>query len=161
MMASKYFAGLAPIGWKVVSVDSGETGQSNSAAANAIDGDPTTIWQTRLNAGVVSADPTMPRQLTVDMGSSQRIAGFTYLPRLDEIQDGVVEIYRFENSVDGQNWRTNVDSGRFGNIENNPVLQEVPFAPVNARFFRFTALQGLGARGSASAAEISVLPAEK
>jgi alpha-L-fucosidase len=95
------------------------------------------------------------------MGSSQRIAGFTYLPRQDKIQDSIVETYRFETSVDGQNWTTDVDSGRFGNIENNPVLQEVPFPPVDARFFRFTALRGLGAKGSSSAAEISVLPAEK
>jgi alpha-L-fucosidase len=62
--------------------------------------------------------------------------------------------------VDGQNWTANVDSGRFWNIENNPVLQEVPFTPVNARFFRFTAVKEIGANGLASAAEISVLTAE-
>jgi alpha-L-fucosidase len=156
MMASKYFAGLAPIGWKVVSVDGEETGQADGTAANAIDGNPATIWQTRSNP-----DQALPHQLTIDIGSSQRIAGFTYLPRQDKIQDGVVETYRFETRVDGQNWTTNVDSGRFGNIKNNPVLQEVPFPPVDARFFRFTALRVLGSKGSASAAEISVLPAEK
>jgi alpha-L-fucosidase len=154
MMASRYLAGLSPIGWKVVTVDDQGSDQANSPAANAIDGNPNTIWQTRLNT-----DLALPHQLTVDMGSSQRIAGFTYLPRQDGSRDGVVETYRFETSVDGQNW-TNVDAGRFGNIDNNPVLQEVLFAPVDARFFRFTALQGLGAKGSTSAAEISVLPAE-
>ena len=47
MVAAKSFAGLTPIGWKVASVDSQETGQANGAAANAIDGNPSTIWQTR------------------------------------------------------------------------------------------------------------------
>jgi alpha-L-fucosidase len=153
MMASKHFAGLAPTGWKVVSVDSED--QSNGSAANAIDGNPATLWQTRSDADLV-----LPHQLTVDMGSVQRIAGLTYLPRQDRTHDGVVETYGFETSVDGQNWTINVESGRFGNIRNNPILQEVPFAPINARFFRFTALKELGSKGRASVAEISVLPAE-
>ena len=152
MVTSKYFPGLAPSGWKVVSVDSEE---ENSPASNAIDGDPTTIWQTRLNA-----DLALPHQLTVDMGSVQQIAGFTYLPRRDGTRNGIVENYRFETSVDGENWTTNIDSGRFGNMRNNPELQEVTFTPLNARFFRFTALQELGTNGWTSAAEVSVLPAE-
>jgi alpha-L-fucosidase len=152
MMASKYFSGLAPLGWKVVSTDSEE---ANGPAVNAIDGNPSTIWQSH-----PSADLALPHQLTVDMGSLHRIAGFSYLPRRDGARIGVVQSYRFETSVDGLNWTTDVDSGHFENIRNNPELQEVTFAPVDARFFRFTALQELGANGSASAAEISVLPAE-
>jgi alpha-L-fucosidase len=152
MVTSKYFAGLASIGWKVVSVDSEE---ANSPASYAIDGNPATIWQTRLDA-----DRLLPHQITVDMGSAQRIAGFTYLPRQDRSHDGVVENYRFETSVDGHDWTVDVDSGRFGNIQNNPELQEVQFAPVSAQFFRFTALKDIGTNGRTSAAEISVLPAE-
>jgi alpha-L-fucosidase len=152
MMASKYFAGLAPIGWKVVSVDSED---ANHPAVHAIDGNPATIWQTRSNA-----DAALPHCIVVDMGSTQWIAGFSYQPRQDRSHDGVVDIYRFETSVDGQNWTTAVDSGRFWNIENNPVVQEVPFAPVHARFFRFTALKELGVNGLTSAAEISVLAAD-
>jgi len=152
MVSSKHFAGLAPIGWRVVDVDSQD---ANSPASYAIDGDPATIWQTRLDA-----NSSLPHQITVDMGNAQRIAGFTYLPRKDGSHNGVVESYRFETSLNGQEWITNVDSGRFGNIQNNPELQEVPFAPVSARFFRFTALKGFGANGSTSAAEISVLPDE-
>jgi alpha-L-fucosidase len=154
MVAAKSFAGLAPIGWKVVSVDSQETDQTN-AAANAIDGNPSTIWQTRSNA-----DLSLPHYISVDMGTPHRIAGLTYLPRQDGSLNGVVENYRFETSLDGSNWTTNIDAGRFGNIRNNPSLQEVTFAPVNARFFRFTALQEINRNGSTSAAEISVLPAD-
>ena len=152
MVTSKNFAGLAPIGWRVVSVDSEE---ANDPASNAIDGNAATVWQTGQNP-----ERPLPHQITVDMGSAQRIAGFTYLPRRDESRSGVVESYRFESSVNGHDWIANVDSGHFGNIRNNPELQEVPFAPVDARFFRFTALKGLGTDGLTSAAEISVLPAE-
>jgi alpha-L-fucosidase len=155
MVAAKSFAGLTPIGWKVASVDSQETGLTNGAAANAIDGNSSTIWQTRLNA-----DLSLPHYLTVDMGTPHRITGLTYLPRQDGSLNGVVENYRFETSLEGRNWTTNIDAGRFGNIRNNPSLQEVTFAPVNARFFRFTALQEITTNGWTSAAEISVLPAE-
>ncbi len=151
MLASKLFAGLAPTGWKVVSVSSAD---SNNPAGNAIDGDPDTIWQTQADA--VSASP---QQITVDMGSLHRIAGFSFLPRQDGSREGIVDNYRFETSVDGQKWTTDVDSGHFENIRNNPELQEVTFAPVTARFFRFTPLHTLGVAGRANAAEISVLPA--
>jgi alpha-L-fucosidase len=154
IVASKPFVGLPPTGWKVVGVDSQETAGADNAAANAIDGNSSTFWHTSWNN-----DLALPHYLTVDMGSSHRIAGFTYLPRQDGNPNGVVESYRFETSVDGRNWTTNVASGTFANIRNNPSLQEVTFAPVNARYFRFTALQEINANGWTSAAEISVLPA--
>ncbi|MGA2176463.1 MAG: discoidin domain-containing protein [Verrucomicrobiota bacterium] len=154
IVASKPFVGLSPTGWKVVGVDSQETAGADNAAANAIDGNSATFWHTSWNS-----DLALPHYLAVDMGSSHRIAGFTYLPRQDGNPNGVVERYRFETSVDGRNWTTNVASGTFANIRNNPSLQEVTFAPVKARFFRFTALREINAKGWTSAAEISVLPA--
>ena len=93
------------------------------------------------------------------MGETHRIAGFTYLPRQDGMLNGVVERFRFETSTDGASWTTNIASGRFDNIQNNPGLQEVSFAPVQAHYFRFTALRSIWNSGWTSAAEISVLPA--
>ena len=154
VLASKSFAGLLPIGWKVIGVDSQETAGADNAAANAIDNNSSTFWHTRWND-----DLTLPHYIMVDMGTSHRIAGFTYLPRQDGNPNGTVESYRFETSTDGANWTTNLASGTFANIRNNPSLQEVTFAPVNARFFRFTALREINANGWTSAAEISVLPA--
>ncbi|TAL05099.1 MAG: coagulation factor 5/8 type domain-containing protein [Verrucomicrobia bacterium] len=150
---SRIFAGLMPIGWKVVSVDSEETGGADNSAARAIDGDSATIWHTRWNA-----DQRQPHSITVDMDKTNRIGGFTYLPRQDGLLNGVVEKYRFETSTDGANWTTNIANGSFANIQNNPSLQEVNFAPVNARYFRFTSLQAIWNSGWTSAAEISVLP---
>jgi alpha-L-fucosidase len=154
ILASKTFTGRVPTGWKVVAVNSQETAGGDNAAANAIDDDSSTFWHTRWND-----DLKLPHYITVDMGTSHRIAGFTYLPRQDGNPNGTVENYRFETSTDGANWTTNIVSGTFANIRNNPSLQQVTFAPVNARFFRFTALQEINRNGWTSAAEISVLPA--
>jgi alpha-L-fucosidase len=154
IVASKTFAGLPPTGWKVVAVDSEEMAGENNGAANAIDGKSSTFWHTRWNA-----DLALPHSITVDMGSSHRIAGFTYLPRQDGNPNGTVANYRFETSTDGASWTTNIAAGTFANIRNNPSLQIVDFAPVNARFFRFTALKEVNGSGWTSAAEISVLPA--
>jgi alpha-L-fucosidase len=152
--ASKSFAGMLPTGWKVAAVDSEETAGEDNAAANAIDDDSSTIWHTRWND-----DLELPHFITIDMGTPRRIGGFTYLPRQDSIRNGTVVQYRFETSADGVNWTTNVDSGRFNNIQNNPSVQNVTFAPIDARYFRFTALQEIWSNGWTSAAEISVLPA--
>jgi len=154
ILASKSFAGRLPIGWKVVSVDSQETTGADNSAANAIDNNSSTFWHTRW-----ADDLALPHHLTVDMGATHRIAGFTYLPRQDGNPNGTVENYRFETSTDGVSWTTNLAAGTFANIRNNPSLQIVDFAPVNARFFRFTALQEVNGSGWTSAAEISVLPA--
>ena len=150
---SRIFAGLMPIGWKVVSVDSEETAGADNSAARAIDGDSATFWHTRWNA-----DQRQPHSITVDMGKTHRIGGFTYLPRQDGLLNGVIEKYRFETSADNVSWTTNIAGGSFANIQNNPSLQEVSFAPVTARYFRFTSLQAIWNSGWTSAAEISVMP---
>jgi alpha-L-fucosidase len=156
IVASKSFAGLPTTGWKIVAVDSEDTNATDNSAARAIDGNSSTFWHTRWND-----DLSLPHFITVDMGNEHRIAGFTYLPRQDGTQNGTVERYRFETSADGAHWITNIVSGTFANIRNNPSLQEVNFAPVTARYFRFTALREINRNGWTSAAEISVLPAGK
>lgn len=150
MLATKYFTSLSPIGWKIVSVDSQDP---SGPAVNAIDGNSATFWQTS-----PSADSAATHQMTVDMGRVEQIAGFTYLPRQDGVREAIVQSYRFETSLDGVSWTVDVDAGRFGNVRNNPILQEIPFTTVDARFFRFTALQS--SNGRSSAAEISVIPAD-
>jgi alpha-L-fucosidase len=154
IVTSKTFAGLPPANWKVVAADSQEVVGGNNGAANAIDGNSSTFWHTRWNE-----DLKLPHFITVDMGTLHHIGGFTYLPRQDEILNGTIERYRFETSADGTSWTTNIVSGTFANIRNNPSLQQVTFAPVDARFFRLTALREINGSGWTSAAEISVLPA--
>lgn len=149
---SKTVVGLAPAGWKVVLPAGEETG---FPAAHAIDADAATYWKVRATTG-----PAPRPALTVDMGGPQHIAGFAYLPRQDWNPMSAVDRCRFETSLDGLTWTTQVKEQFFGNIRNNPILQEVRFAPVEARFFRFTALHDLDDNGWVGAAEITVLPAK-
>jgi alpha-L-fucosidase len=140
MLVSKRFPGFIPTGWKLVGDGQGGV---------AIDGNPATVWQAKTAA--------LPTSLTVDMGRALRIGGFSYLPSSDAI--GAIDSYRFETSLDGRNWTTTVAEDRFGNIGNDPSLQEVTFAAVTARYFRLTALK-LAKGTVARIAEISVLPIE-
>jgi alpha-L-fucosidase len=155
VVGTRDFTGLSPRGWKVVAVDSEETGQGRNGAALAIDGDPGTFWHTRW-----SEDLHLPHAITVDMGEPHRIAGLVYLPRQDGMLNGTVERFRFETSVDGVAWAMAIDDGSFANVRNNPDRQEARFAPVKARFFRFTALSEVWNNGWTSAAEISVIAAD-
>jgi alpha-L-fucosidase len=154
VIGTRNFAGVSPRGWKVVEVDSEEVTKGRNGAALAIDGDSATYWHTRWDF-----DLKLPHHITVDMGQVRRIAGFVYLPRQDGLLNGTAEHFRFETSEDGKAWTVNVEKGTFSNVRNNPDLQEVRFAPVNARYFRYTVLQEVWGNGWASAAELSVIPA--
>jgi alpha-L-fucosidase len=156
VVGTRNFAGLSPKGWKVVEVDSEEVQGGRNDAAFAIDGDSNTYWHTRW-----SADLKLPHHITVDMGQVHRIAGFVYLPRQDGMLNGTVEHFRLQTSEDGKTWATAVEKGTFSNVRNNPDLQEVRFPAVKARFFRFTALDEVWRNGWTSAAELSVIPADK
>lgn len=148
---SRSFAGLSPLGWKVVAVDSEE---ANNAARLAIDGSPDTFWHTSFGE-----PQKKPHTVTIDMGQAHRIAGLAYLPRQDGQLGGTVENFRFETSEDGVTWRTDVEKGRFGNVHNNPDWQEARFAPTTVRYFRFTGLDDVWRSGWVNAAELTVIPA--
>jgi alpha-L-fucosidase len=151
VMGTRDFIGLSPRGWKVVAVDGAEAGQP---AASAIDGDPATYWETHWEGG-----QRLPHVIAVDMGAAHRIAGLVYLPRQDGQLNGTVENYRFETSEDGVHWGAAIGRGTFANIRNNPDWQQARFTPVNARYFRFTALDDVWRNGWTNAAELSVIPA--
>ena len=154
VIGARNFTGLSPRGWKVVEVDSEEVTQGDNGARLAIDGDPSTHWHTRWNA-----DLKQPHHITIDMGQPHRIAGFVFLPRQDGLLNGTADRYRFETSEDGKAWTVHVDGGSFANVRNNPDQQEVRFAPITARYFRYTVLAEVWGNGWASAAELSVIPA--
>jgi len=150
LVAAKTIVGAAPLGWSAHS-------SATSNASQAIDADPQTVWEIRLSDRASSSNAAA---LVIDMGGIRRIRGFAYLPRQDWNFKGVVDRYRFETSVDGIRWVTEVPAGEFGNIKNNPVLQEVEFTPVEARYFRFTPLRDVERSNLAHVAEITVLPAD-
>lgn len=154
LTAIRTVVGLAPTGWKVVRVEGALEAAAGFSADQVIDAQARTLWKVRADPD----GPVRPR-ITINMGGLKRIGGFAYLPRQDWNPQGMVDRGRFETSADGTQWTTHVATAEFGNVRNNPMLQEVTFAPVEARFFRFTALRSVEQDGWVTVAEITVLPA--
>jgi alpha-L-fucosidase len=144
--------GLAKAKWSILDCDSENS--DNESAAKAIDDNPGTIWHTRYNGG---ADP-MPHHISVDMGEIVAIRGFTYTPRQDPWDGGIIMSARFEVSPDGKNWTIVADKVNFDNIVNSRQQQVIKLEKsMNARYFRMTALRTANDGNCASAADISVL----
>ena len=79
----------------------------------------------------------MPIDLVVDLGKTENLTGFKYLPAR---RGGVISHYQFFVSPDNKKWIL-VNEGEFSNIQNNPVIQEKSFPAVEARYIKFTALR--------------------
>lgn len=135
--------------WSVVSPGNAHQGFGEE---RAIDGQASTFWHTPWSGNTGNH----PHSLTVDLGETLELKGFSYLPRSDGNLSGVCERYRFEISSDGITWRK-VSEGSFGNIRNNPVLQEIFFRQESARFIRFTSLSSVNNDPYLSVAEIGVI----
>jgi beta-galactosidase len=64
-------------GWTVAFADSEEHLQEDGTAGNAIDGQTANFWHTEWSA----TQPNHPHQLVLDLGKSQTVSGFRYVPR--------------------------------------------------------------------------------
>jgi beta-galactosidase len=71
---------LSHEGWTIAYVDSEEQLREDGSAENAIDGQTANYWITEWGA----AQPGYPHQLVIDLGKSQTISGFRYVPRPGE-----------------------------------------------------------------------------
>jgi YVTN family beta-propeller protein len=96
---------LPRAGW-TVSADSVELTGENGAAANAIDGNPATIWHTQWQ----TASPGYPHSFVVNLGGAQNLGGFRYTPRSGG-GNGTIATYRFYVSSDGVNWGSPIKTG--------------------------------------------------
>ena len=113
-------------------------------AAYAFDGKPETMWEIG----------RCPSHFRVDMKKEYTVNGFAYLPRQDGKTHGMTSRYRFETSLDGNNW-TIAAEGEFGNLRANPVEQIISITPQKARYIRFFSTAALDGKGS-SVAELKI-----
>ena len=154
------FTVLETSGPTLLYVDSEEVVGEDGAAANALDGDPTTIWHTNYMGG---QDP-LPHDLAVDLGMTKQLSGITYLPRQDSGVNGRIGQYEVYVSNAGTppttplvvgEW-TLVASGTFPNVA---TKQDVLFnAPVSARYVWLRAITEVNNAGPwTSVAEFTVL----
>ena len=142
-------SGLARLGAKVLETDSEDAANGN-VAANAIDGDPETIWHTRWQP----ANAPMPHQITLDLGRELTLDALTYLPR-QEMANGRIaraEIY-CAKTLDA--WGAPVATVSWPNSDQ---LQSVHFSsPVLARYLRIRVLSEVNGNPFASIAELGIV----
>lgn len=121
-------------------------------ADKAIDGDPTTVWTS-------AKDASYPHTLTLDLGETLGLKGFTYTPDASDHRSGTVYKYRVYVSTDGENWGQPVAEGQFDNIQNNPLEQRVRFKQtMPGQFLRFVAVESTNGKETwARVAELGVI----
>lgn len=135
---------ISPAKWSV-------TSSTDKKADALIDSNTDTFWrQPKAGEG--------PTAVTVDLGESLPLHGFTYLPRQDGKKEGIVYRYAVSVSQDGKAWSAPVSQGAFSNINNSPVLQTIRFtAPQTARYLKFDALETTENSPAVTIAELGVL----
>jgi galactose oxidase len=134
-----------------VTADSEELVGQNGAAANAVDGDPSTIWHTQWR----DPAPPHPHWIAIDLKSATAFGGLTYLPRPAGSRNGNIGQYQIHVSNDGVSWGSPVATGTFADDGNQ---KSITFSAVTARYVRLTALTEAGGRGPwTTAAEIGLL----
>jgi hypothetical protein len=135
-------------GWSAVA-DSAETAAENGAAANAVDGDPSTIWHTAYSGGVAP----MPHWLDITLTEPHVIDKLTYLPRQGGGTNGNIANYEVSVSNDGVSWGTPIATGTFSA---GAEVKTVTFPPVSAKHVRLRALSSQNGQPFTSAAEVNL-----
>ena len=149
LTATKVF-GADKVTLKVVKVDSEETGGEDGKGANAVDGDPATIWHTQWQ----DANPECPHEIIIELSRACSIKGFTYLPRQDEQVNGTIKDYEFFVSDDGKEFGVAVKKGTFGEGKETKTIL---FTPKQAKFIKLKALSEINGQAWTSAAEIGIV----
>ena len=136
--------------WKIVRVSSENTGNSKYAA-NAIDGDPDTLWHSKFSGGTVPP----PHELVIDLGSPHRIRGFVYLGRQDGGWNGAAKDIEFAISDSADAFGTPAVKSTLKKIK---TPQTLDCAPTTGRYVLLRILsEQREVNELGSAAEIGVL----
>ncbi|MEV4263697.1 endo-alpha-N-acetylgalactosaminidase family protein [Kribbella sp. NPDC049584] len=134
---------------KVADVDS-EDVATGGAATMAIDGNPSTIWHSAWSE--VPTPAGFPHHITLDLGSTYTVNGFSYLPRQSGT-NGMFKGYELYVSPDGQDWGTPVATGEF---PNSTAVQRLNFTPRPGRYVKLVGTSSLNGAVFGSAAELNV-----
>jgi alpha-L-fucosidase len=127
--------------WKVVGID-------NQRINDVVDGNPVTAWYQPQNK-------KMPVDLVIDLGKTENLTGFRYLPGQSRTA-GVISNYQFYVSTGNEQWQL-VSEGEFSNIQNNPLWQVKTFNAAKARYIKLRALKNTQNNDGAGYAEVDVI----
>lgn len=142
--------GAVPRSRLSIAAVSSQGAAASEAAANAIDGDPTSIWHTQY---AVAPAATFPHWITLDLGSEHVLDGLRYLPRQTGT-NGNLKDYQVQVSTDNLTWGDPVAAGSFaGGID----AKQIDFAETTGRYIRLTGLNAQNGLGFGAAAELTPL----
>ena len=135
----------------VVKVDSEETVGENGGGTNAVDGDVETIWHTQWQ----DASPEPPHEIIIRLSEPATLVGFTYLPRQDDSENGMIKDYEFYVSDDGKDFGQPIKKGVFSYT--GKEKQTVKFEARKCQYIKLRALSEINGAAYTSAAEIGVI----
>jgi endo-alpha-N-acetylgalactosaminidase len=142
--------GIVPQSRITVADVSSEDVATGGAATSALDGNPSTLWHSAWSE--VPSPATFPHHITLDLGSTYQVDGFSYLPRQSGT-NGMFKGYELYVSPDGQDWGTPVATGEF---PNSTATQRLDFTAKPGRYVKFVGTSSLNGAVFGSAAELNV-----
>ncbi|GAB2655016.1 endo-alpha-N-acetylgalactosaminidase family protein [Kribbella swartbergensis] len=142
--------GIVPQSRITVADVSSEDVATGGAATSALDGNPSTLWHSAWSQ--VSPPAGFPHHVTLDLGSTYQVDGFSYLPRQSGT-NGMFKGYEIYVSADGRTWGTPVATGQF---PNSTATQRVNFTAAPGRYVKFVGTSSLNGAVFGSAAELNV-----
>ncbi len=123
--------------------------KNNPKALSMLDGNPKTAY---------SVDSSQKAwDVVIDLGETQTIKGFKYLPDQGRWNPGVIARYAFYVSYDGKKWGSPVLEDEFSNIKNNPIEQSKIFMATSGRFIKLVALSPAETNGRVGIAELELI----
>ncbi|MCP5517040.1 MAG: sulfatase-like hydrolase/transferase [Verrucomicrobiales bacterium] len=140
---------LSNAGWKIQRVSS-ENRPNRKYAANAIDGDPRTIWHTQFADTLAR----YPHEICLDLGAVRTVRGFYYLARQDAGWNGAIKECEFSIGTEPDQLGEPVARATLRRVRQ---AQRVDCAPVRGRYVLLRALSEVNDGPWASAAEIGVI----
>lgn len=133
--------------WRIENVSSEQGG--GEKAANAIDGDVSTIWHTHYG----NSEPECPHEIVVDMGKHYCLSEFIYQGRNDS-SNGRIKGYELYIGDSPVCWGAPAARGEFANT---PEPQTIALPDeTEGRYFKLVAISEVNGKAWASAAELSV-----
>ncbi|MEZ5299442.1 MAG: sulfatase-like hydrolase/transferase [Verrucomicrobiales bacterium] len=139
---------IANDGWKIARASS-ENGGNGKLAANAIDGDPETIWHTQFQPNLKEH----PHEIVIDLGKEHTIRAVRYLARQDNGWNGTVAECEVAVAAEPDGFG---DPAAKATLKKTHEPQEIAFPPTKGRYVLFRALSEVTGGPWASAAEIGV-----
>lgn len=130
---------------------SSQNESNGKLAANAVDGNPNSVWHSRFDAGVA----TPPHELVLDLGGTYDITGFRYLGRQDSGWNGAFGKADFTVSDSARDFGDPTVVAEFTKTKKSQAADCK--GPVRGRYVRVRAMKEVNGSPWGSAAEIGII----